>query len=59
MKALILGDVSTKFNYDDFKNKETEKLFGDFAPVMQGSEFTFVNSIKLIGNRAFYNCTSQ
>ena len=43
MKALILGDVSTKFNYDDFKNKETEKLFGNFAPVMQKSEFTFVN----------------
>ena len=43
MKTLILGDVSTKYNYADFKNKETEKLFGDFIPVMKDSDFTFVN----------------
>lgn len=43
MRALILGDICPKINYDDFKNKRTDMLFGDFLPVMQGSDFTFVN----------------
>ena len=43
MRALILGDVCTKINHNDFKNKEIDMLFGDFIPVMQGSDFTFVN----------------
>ena len=43
MRTLILGDVCTKYNYDDFKNKEINMLFGDFIPVIQGSDFTFVN----------------
>lgn len=44
MKTLILGDLSpSKTSKESFRRKETDILFRDVKPLMQASEFTFVN----------------
>ena len=44
MKALLIGDVSpSRVSKESFRRKETDILFKDVKPLMQKSEFTFVN----------------
>lgn len=44
MKTLLIGDVSpSKTSKELFRNREVDRLFKDVKPLMQESEFTFVN----------------